>query len=148
MRLSNPMPLATSITLAPTLSQIFAISLIKEILVAKKAFEAYLIISAVRISVTNIGTRSGAYNSATRSQASVSLEPKTIRSGCIKSATADPSRRNSGLDTTWNFGIWPSRYFWIMSATQSPVPTGTVDLSTIMMGWSMLSAICMTACST
>jgi len=59
MRLSKPMPRATSITSAPRLSQMLAISLMKLILVARKALEAYLIISAVRRSVTTIGARSG-----------------------------------------------------------------------------------------
>ena len=51
MRLSRPMPRATSCTLAPTFSERSAISLMKVILVARNAFAAYLIISAVRRSV-------------------------------------------------------------------------------------------------
>jgi hypothetical protein len=49
------MPLATCFTSAPSRSQIPAISLIKEIRVARKALEAYLIISAVRRSVMMTG---------------------------------------------------------------------------------------------
>ncbi len=59
------MPAATSFTSAPSASQMFAISLMKEIFVARKAFEAYLIISAVRRSVITIGARSGKCNWAT-----------------------------------------------------------------------------------
>ena len=55
MRRSRPMPRATSLTSAPSRSQMVAISLMKLILVARNAFEAYLIISAVRMSVWMIG---------------------------------------------------------------------------------------------
>ena len=48
MRLSRPMPRATSCTSAPTFSHRSAISLMKVILVARKALAAYLISSAVR----------------------------------------------------------------------------------------------------
>ena len=47
MRPSRPMPRATSCTSAPTFSQRSAISLMKVILVARKALAAYLISSAV-----------------------------------------------------------------------------------------------------
>ena len=47
MRWSRPMPWATVRTSAPTCSHTLAISLMKEIFVARKALEAYLIISAV-----------------------------------------------------------------------------------------------------
>ena len=45
----------------------------------------------------------------------------------MKSAMAEPSRRNSGHETTENAtgAGWCLR---MMSATQSPVPTGTVLL--------------------
>ena len=55
MRLSSPMPRATSCTSAPTFSHRSAISLMKVILVARKALAAYLISSAVRRSVKRIG---------------------------------------------------------------------------------------------
>ena len=48
MRLSRPMPRATSWTSAPTFSQRSAISLMKVIFVARKALAAYLVSSAVR----------------------------------------------------------------------------------------------------
>ena len=78
----------------------FEISLMNEILVARKAFEAYLIISAVRKSVTTIGARSERCSCATRSAASLFNDPSTVRCGLMKSAIALPSRKNSGQDTT------------------------------------------------
>ena len=48
----------------------------------------------------------------------------TTRSGLRKSATAVPSRRNSGLDTTATSGRWST------SSTARVEPTGTVDLLT------------------
>src|SRR6516225_8759230 len=48
MRLSRPMPRATSCTSAPTCSHRSAISLMNVILVARNAFEAYLIIQIER----------------------------------------------------------------------------------------------------
>ena len=56
IRLSSPIPLDTISTSAPQASQICATSLMKEILVARKPFEAYLISSAVSTSVTMSGT--------------------------------------------------------------------------------------------
>ena len=55
MRLSSPMPRATSCTSAPTFSERSAISLMKVILVARNAFAAYLINSAVRRAVNISG---------------------------------------------------------------------------------------------
>jgi hypothetical protein len=52
MRLSIPLSRATSVTSAPTASQMLTITFPKEILVARKALDAYSIISAVRRSVT------------------------------------------------------------------------------------------------
>ena len=56
MRPSRPMPRATAVTSASQASQRLAISLMKEILAASSAFEAYLIISALCTSVRTIGT--------------------------------------------------------------------------------------------
>ena len=47
MRESRPIPVITSVASAPTRSQMFAISLAKPIFIARKAFAAYLIISAL-----------------------------------------------------------------------------------------------------
>ena len=55
MRLSRPMPLATCCTSAPTASHRSAISLMKVIFIARKAFDAYLISSEVRRLVNTIG---------------------------------------------------------------------------------------------
>src|ERR1039457_5546252 len=56
MRLSRPIPRATSFTSAPILSHMAATSLMKEILSARKQFEAYLMSSADSTSVTTNGT--------------------------------------------------------------------------------------------
>src|SRR5204863_6069285 len=55
IRLSRPMPRATSWTSAPTFSQRSAISLMKVILVARKPLAAYLISSEVSMPVKMIG---------------------------------------------------------------------------------------------
>ena len=59
MRLSKPIPAATCRTSAPSSSQICATSLMKEMRVARKALAAYLIISAVRRSVSTSGAPRG-----------------------------------------------------------------------------------------
>src|SRR5580765_5572130 len=57
------------------------------------------------------------------STARSSSAPTTIRSGCLKSWIAAPSRRNSGLETTATSASGlVSR---MMRSTSSPVPTGT-----------------------
>ncbi len=63
MRRSAPAPVTTSLMSAPTRSQTAAISLTNEIFAARNALAVYLIISAVRTSVTMIGAPSGAYRS-------------------------------------------------------------------------------------
>src|SRR5216683_1421949 len=130
MRRSIPIPSETTLTSASTRSQMRAISLMKEMRVARKALEAYLIISAVWRSVTRILVSSMLYSPATARAAGSSLEPKTRRSGCMKSKMALPSRRNSGLDTTWK-GISSRRFSPTIRATMFPVPIGTVLLLTI-----------------
>ena len=68
IRLSKPIPLRTRSTSALSSSQRFANSFMKEIFVARKALDAYLIISAVRMSVTSTGLpvrMKGAYSSFT-----------------------------------------------------------------------------------
>jgi len=56
------------------------------------------------------------------------LDPITMRSGFKKSSTANPSRKNSGFDTTSKSTF---ACFAIVYLTLSDVPTGTVLLSTI-----------------
>ncbi|MEZ4636105.1 MAG: hypothetical protein R2856_14275 [Caldilineaceae bacterium] len=68
-----------------------AISLMKLMRVARKALLAYLIISAVRRSVTMMGARSGKCNCATLSAASALMLPSTTRSEFMKSVMAEPS---------------------------------------------------------
>src|SRR6266851_4618850 len=58
------MPRATSLTSAPVSSHTLAISLMKEILVARKALEASLIISALVTSVRTSGAPRGSYSAA------------------------------------------------------------------------------------
>ena len=55
------------------------------------------------------------------------------RSGRMKSSTAAPSLRNSGLETTLNGMSRPRSASTSSTAarTRSAVPTGTVDLLTI-----------------
>ena len=109
-----------------------AISLMKLILVARNAFEAYLIISAVRMSVLMIGGSGcrSRYRPATRSMASGSVPPSTTRSGWRKSSTAEPSRRNSGLLTTRKRAPEPLLARSSAGSIQSPVPIGMVLLLT------------------
>jgi hypothetical protein len=102
----------------------------KLIFVARKALLAYLMVSAEAGSVTWSGAARPRYRPATRMAAPWSSEPITTRSGCRKSCTAEPSRRNSGLDTT-NTSERPSA-----CSTTRVEPTGTVDLlMTIASGW-------------
>src|SRR3954465_2697597 len=56
IRESSPTPAITSGASAPTLSQMFAISLAKPIFIARNAFAAYLIISALVSDVVSSGT--------------------------------------------------------------------------------------------
>src|ERR1700690_991457 len=132
---------------APTSSHKSANSFIKEILVTRNAFEAYLIISAVRKSVMTIGARNGKCKCATFSAASRCSEPITVRCGFIKSEIAEPSRKNSGQDTTENGTGWGWALVTI-SATQSPVPMGTVDLLMMISGAVIFFAIDFAAAST
>ena len=54
--------------------------------------------------------------------------PMTTRSGRMKSWIAEPSRRNSGFETTSKASS--GRVLRRISATCRPVPTGTVDFVT------------------
>ena len=116
------MPRTTSRTSAPTASHRLATALMKEILVARKAFDAYLIVSADGGSVTISGASSRSNRDDTRMAEAESSLPMTMRSGCRQSWTAEPSRRNSGFDTT-NTSSRPKA-----CSTTLVEPTGTVDL--------------------
>ncbi len=124
---------------APTFSAMLAISFMNEILVASIALAAYLVSSAERTSIST--TRSwlrlnGAYRRRISATESGLDAPTTMRSGRMQSATASPSLRNSGLETTSNAISTPrSASAWAMaSRTLSAVPTGTVDLFTTTTG--------------
>src|SRR5204862_3046694 len=97
-------------------------ALANETLVAKKAFDAYLMVSALAGSVTSNGAWIPSKSAATRPAVVSSSQPMTMRSGWRKSCTAEPSRKNSGLDTT----VTSSRCS--ASSTTCVEPTGTVDL--------------------
>src|SRR3990172_1445344 len=65
----------------------------------------------------------------------------------MKSTMAEPSRRNSGQETTQkSTGLGWARF--TISATQSPVPTGTVDLLMMINGPVIDSAIDVAAAAT
>jgi hypothetical protein len=130
MRSSEPMPLRIWSTLAPTRSQMLAISFMNEMRVASIALAAYLVSSADSMSMWMIGLpvrTNGPYSSSMTSAARWDSEPMTTRSGLRKSSMAAPSFRNSGFETTSNS--------WLVDSLRAPstlraVPTGTVDLST------------------
>ena len=127
IRWSRPMPRATSSTSAPVSSQTLAISLMNEILVARNALAASLIISALAMSVRTSGAPSGSYSSTTASPAQSPSSPTTTRSGWRKSSSAEPSLRNSGQETYANPALPCSAKIRLIAA---PVPTGTVDFIT------------------
>src|SRR3981081_3962838 len=86
-----------------------------------------------------IGAARGAYVRATLSAASRSWLPMTTRSGCMKSCIAEPSRKNSGLETT--AASWPRGCLRSTLVTMSPVSGGTVDLLMTTIGPSLQAAI-------
>src|SRR5258708_1989883 len=71
----------------------------------------------------------------------------TVRYGFMKSEIAEPSRKNSGQETTEN-GIGLGWAPWTISETQSPVPIGTVDLLMMIRGALIFLAIAFAAAST
>src|SRR5262245_2960982 len=107
---------------APTASLTAATAFTKLIFVARNAFATYLVSSADAASVMMIGTDSDVYSVATRKAISSSSAPMTTRSGLRQSLTAEPSRRNSGFDTTDTSSRSSA------AATTRVEPTGTVDL--------------------
>jgi hypothetical protein len=127
--------------------------------VASMALAAYLVNSALLTSITRVRSwlrLKGRYRRRMVARArwpgsSVST-PRTMRSGRMKSSTAAPSFRNSGLLTTEKLASTPRRVISSCStaATFWPVPTGTVDLSTTTlkpsMCWPMLRAAASTYC--
>src|SRR5262249_27683575 len=103
MRLSSPSANARSTASALTCSHKLDSSLMKETLVAKKAVEASRTSSAVSKLVTITGTpriTSGRYNDFNADTACVELVPSTMRSGQLKSSTAQPSDKKIGWETT------------------------------------------------
>ena len=94
----------TSSPFTPNRSLRAPISFAKAIFMAWNALQAYFIISAVRSETRQGFTPNGAYSAARRWTAFASAPPTTSNEGSIKSLTAAPSRRNSGLETTLTFG--------------------------------------------
>ena len=102
-----------------------------EIFVASSAFDAYFDSSALAQSITMMRAPvrvNGLCSATIRSAPRESSAPMTTRSGFMKSSTAAPCFRNSGLLTTLK-GCEVSRR--MMSRTLSAVPTGTVLLLTM-----------------
>ena len=119
------MPSTTSLTSAPTASHTAAIALTKRDLGGEEGVGRVL----DRLGRRRVGDderRGDARGraTATRMAAAWSSLPITMRSGCRKSWTAEPSRRNSGFDTTSTSGRPSAR------STTRVEPTGTVDLLT------------------
>ena len=136
MRGSEPMPCRTSSMSAPSRSARLASSFMNEMRVASMALAAYLVSSAERTLICRMRSRlrwNGAYSWRSSAVARSSSEPRMMRSGRMKSSTAAPSLRNSGLDTTQNAWFAPRLASSSATAarTLSAVPTGTVDLFTI-----------------
>ena len=76
----------------------------------------------------------GAYSSSSTRAARSESTPTTTRSGFMKSSTAAPSFRNSGLEQTSKaVRVWRP----ISSRTRAAVPTGTVLLVITTLGWFM-----------
>src|SRR3954451_9533301 len=121
------MPSATSRTSASTASHRLAIALMNEILVARNAFDAYLIISADAGAVTMIGALRFLYRSETRTATDASVQPITTRFGSRKSRIDVHSRRNSGFDAT-NTSSGGAPASASTRCTMRVEPTGIVDL--------------------
>ena len=118
MRSSRPIPRATSFTSAPSSSDTFAISLMNEILVARNALDASLIISALATSVRTIGPPSGSYRAATRS--AKASEPVVGAHHHAIGMHEVLDRRSLLQELRVGHVAQPSRRRWI----ERPVPTG------------------------
>ena len=117
-----------SSTLILDFSQRLDNSFINVIFVAKKALEAYFISSAPRLEVVKNFEPlfiSGRYSFLIVLNTFLLFDPITILSGYLKSLTASPSLKNSGLEITSNLFLF---FFFNIFSISSPVPTGTVDL--------------------
>ena len=131
IRMSLPIPNEISSILIFDFSHKFDNSLIKVILVAKKALDAYLINSAARLEVVkNLAPLliSGLYSVFIILNIFLLFDPTIILSGNLKSLIASPSLKNSGLDI---ISIFFFLLFFKIFSNSSPVPTGTVDFVTI-----------------
>ena len=131
MRGSIPMLCATVRTSTPSASHRSDITLMNEIFAARNAFAVCLMNSAVVTLVTTIGhSKLGLYRSSSSDRARWLSAPMTIRSGRMKSCTAEPSRRNSGLLATSNSCSGPASRR-IVHVIHRAVRAGTVLFSTM-----------------
>ena len=127
MRSSRPMPRATSTTSAPVSSQTLAISLMNEILVARKAFDASLTISALATSVRTSGA----------SQRRVEIDDGIARPAAVV-ADDDPVGVQEVLDgrallEELGAGHVAEARLALLGedrCSEAPVPHGTVDFMT------------------
>ena len=141
MRPSVPIPRRIFSMSAPTCSQYSDRSFMNEIFTARKALAAYFVTSALFSSNTRIGApvcTNGSYTSRSTSAAYWLEVPTTTRSGFMKSSTANPSRKNSGLLTTSTRRV--GAYSAKIDATRAAVPTGTVLLLITIRGSVMSSS--------
>jgi len=99
MRSSRPMPRATSTTSAPVTSQTLAISLMKEIFVARNALAASLTISAEGTSGADDRRPERRVELLDGVAGPVAVVADDHAVGCRKSSSAVPSLRNSGHET-------------------------------------------------
>ncbi|EJX01530.1 hypothetical protein EVA_10358 [gut metagenome] len=135
IRVSEPIPLRTILTSAPTSSHRLAISFMKLMRVASMELAAYFVISADGISIKitrKLFNKKGLYNLDISCLARSDSTPTTTRSGLMKSLIAFPSFRNSGLEATSNSNSTPlfCSSSSMTALTLRAVPTGTVLLVT------------------
>ena len=127
---SSPMPLTTWLTSAPAASQRLAISLMKEILVARKALEAYLMISAER--------HVGDDHRPLERRVELEQRHRHLLVGRADHDAVGAERVLDGRALAQELGVRDdvevdrAVRWWraMISRTRSPVPTGTVDLFT------------------
>ena len=131
MRLSSPMPRATSCTSAPTASQRSAISLMKVIFIARKALAAYLISSEVRRSVNSIGVSlriERAIELAITAPRALVLGADDHPVGPLEVVDRRAFAQELRVGDDGELGVGPRSR--MIASISSPVPTGTVDLVT------------------
>jgi hypothetical protein len=134
--------LPTANEISPTSAPVFShradTELIEEMRWARKALATSLESSAdhrlvvMILSAATQWAKMSTISRAAASPAGVWREPISTRSGSSRSRTADPSARNSGLETTskWMFFLFSCR----IRSMASAVRTGRVLFSTMILG--------------